>query len=79
MNPLRAIRRKCLECSNGSRREVRLCACAACPLHPLRFGKNPGRRPSFRTEKQLKALRDANSQKSAQRAIIAGHEPEPRS
>ena len=69
MNPLRAIRQKCIECSGGSRKEVRLCSVSACPLHVLRLGKNPGRRPSKRTEKQLQALRQANGLRSLAKAL----------
>ena len=38
---LSRIRRKCLECSAGSRREVKDCVIPECPLFPLRFGKDP--------------------------------------
>ena len=71
MNPLRAIRQKCIECSGGSRKEVRLCSVNACPLHALRLGKNPGRHPSKRTEKQLQALRQANSVRSLAKVLQA--------
>lgn len=43
ISPLKAIRLKCLECSNGSNHEVRLCPVEKCPLHIFRFGKNPNR------------------------------------
>ena len=39
--PLKAIRAKCLECSNNSSNEVRLCPCAECPLYAYRFGHKP--------------------------------------
>jgi hypothetical protein len=39
--PLRAVRRHCLACCNGSAVEVRQCADAACPLWVYRFGKRP--------------------------------------
>jgi hypothetical protein len=38
---LKAIRRKCLDCSAGQPAEVRLCPVTACPLWPFRMGKNP--------------------------------------
>lgn len=38
---LKAIRLKCLDCSNGSSNEVKLCPVADCPLHEFRLGKNP--------------------------------------
>ena len=71
MNPLLAIRRKCIDCCGGSFKEVRLCTSYTCPLYPLRLGKNPGRRPSKRTEKQLQALRDANGLKRLQKGLQA--------
>ena len=39
--PLRAVRRHCLACCNGSANEVRQCADAACPLWVYRLGKRP--------------------------------------
>jgi hypothetical protein len=38
---LRRIRAKCLSCGCGSHKEVELCPVEACPLWPLRFGKDP--------------------------------------
>lgn len=43
ITPLKAIRLKCLECSAGQPKEVRLCPCIDCPLFLYRFGKNPAR------------------------------------
>lgn len=41
LTPLKAIRAKCLDCSGGQPKEVRFCPVEDCPLHHLRFGKNP--------------------------------------
>lgn len=41
MTPLKAIRAKCIECSNGSVGEVRKCVSPACPLFPFRMGHKP--------------------------------------
>lgn len=49
----KAIRAKCLECSNGSATEVRKCVCVDCPLWPLRMGSQP------------KGLRKARKQESS--------------
>jgi hypothetical protein len=38
---LKAIRRRCLDCSGGADAAVRSCAFRDCSLHPFRFGKNP--------------------------------------
>ncbi len=41
---LRAIRAKCIECSNGSKKYVAECDILDCPLHLFRLGKNPNRK-----------------------------------
>lgn len=46
---LRAIRSKCLACSNDSPKEVRLCELQGCPLWAYRMGKRP-KKPSANTE-----------------------------
>jgi hypothetical protein len=38
---LKAIRTKCLDCSNQQIDEVRNCVISNCPLYPYRMGKNP--------------------------------------
>ncbi len=43
LRPLRAIRLKCVDCSAGQPKEVRLCQSDECPLFLYRFGKNPNR------------------------------------
>ena len=44
LTPLKAIRQKCLNCSNRQPKEVRFCQATECPLFVYRFGKNPKRR-----------------------------------
>jgi hypothetical protein len=39
LTPTKAIRAKCMECSNQSPSEVRKCEIQYCPLYPFRFGK----------------------------------------
>ena len=43
MNPLRAVREKCLDCSCQQPIEVKECTVKTCALHPFRMGKNPYR------------------------------------
>ena len=43
MNPMRAIREKCLDCSCQQPVEVKECTVKTCALHPFRMGKNPYR------------------------------------
>lgn len=56
-NPVKAIREKCLECSNGQPSEVKYCPVEKCPLYPFRLGKNPFRKREM-TEEQRKAVGD---------------------
>ena len=42
-SPLKAIRRKCFDCSGASKSEVKNCAFNDCALHIFRQGKNPNR------------------------------------
>lgn len=58
-NPIKAIRAKCLDCSNGSPNEVTLCPVQQCPLWPFRSGKNP-----YRTKRELT---DEQREKAAER------------
>ncbi len=39
-SPIKAIRKKCLDCSGGNDAEVRKCVITDCPLYPFRMGKN---------------------------------------
>ena len=39
--PLKAVRRHCLSCCNGSSNEVKLCSAKSCPLWPFRHGHRP--------------------------------------
>ena len=55
--PLKAIRRKCLDCCCGSSSEVKLCTVDQCALWPYRFGRNPNRQREP-TPAQLEALKN---------------------
>lgn len=41
LTPIKAIRAKCLDCSNGQFKEVRLCPVKNCPLYAYRNGHRP--------------------------------------
>ena len=41
LTPMKAIREKCMECSNWQFKEVRLCPAVDCALWPFRFGRSP--------------------------------------
>lgn len=47
-NPVKAIRAKCLDCSDGNSNEVKNCQIPSCPIFPFRLGKNP-----FRQKREL--------------------------
>ena len=49
-NPVKVIRRYCLECCLESPKEVELCPAEGCWLHPFRMGTNP-----FRAKRELSA------------------------
>ena len=57
--PIKAIRRKCLDCCCGSSMEVGLCPVHCCSLHPYRFGKRPGGEKREMTPARQEALRKA--------------------
>ena len=39
--PIKAMRKKCLDCCCGQVKEVRLCQAVECALWPYRFGRRP--------------------------------------
>ena len=39
--PIKAIRKKCLDCCSGSRKEIRECTVINCALYPYRMGRRP--------------------------------------
>lgn len=60
MTPMKAIRAKCLDCCCGQYKEVELCPCSDCSLHPYRFGKNP----NIQMTDEQRAKRAANFKKA---------------
>lgn len=64
---LKTIRQNCLMC-NGSSYEVKLCPTEKCPLHPLRFGKdpNPVRRQLTPEQRERRIKQLAESRKNAE-------------
>jgi hypothetical protein len=57
LTPARAIRYKCLECSNFSSNDVKDCHIKDCALYPYRLGKNPSVKNRL-TDEQKKAAAD---------------------
>jgi len=62
-NPVKAIRAKCLSCCFGQLREVELCPCNDCSLHPFRLGDNPYRKKGECTEEQKTVFATPDSTK----------------
>jgi hypothetical protein len=56
-SPLKAARRHCLWCCNGSANEVSLCPSTRCAHHPFRFGRNPDEKMTDDAGKTITALR----------------------
>jgi len=55
-NPLRAIRKHCVECSGGVIPEVKLCQITKCYCFPFRMGRNPYRITRKLTKEQKDRL-----------------------
>ena len=64
-NPVKAIRKKCLECSGDYIKEVENCPVVECAIWPFRFGKNPYRKIVLSDEEieirreRMKSLRNS--------------------
>ena len=39
--PVKAIRKKCIDCCNGQYEEIRNCTVINCALYPYRMGRRP--------------------------------------
>jgi len=52
--PIKAIRKKCLDCTCNQHQEIRLCTVIDCPIYPYRMG----RRPDEKTINTLKEYGD---------------------
>lgn len=56
-NPVKAIRKFCLDCCGGSIIDVKLCNTTNCNLYAFRFGKNPYRAKREMTDEQKEAAK----------------------
>jgi len=65
--PIKAIRRKCIDCCCGSSKTVEKCPVTTCSLYPYRFGKSPARKgrklSPEQKEKMAKQLAKARAKK----------------
>jgi hypothetical protein len=53
MTPMKAIRKKCLDCMGNRYKTVRLCEDKECPLHPYRMGRRPKDRYSSKQKTNI--------------------------
>ena len=71
MNPLRAIREKCLDCSCQQPIEVKECTVATCALYPFRMGVNPYRAKRVMSPEQIaKAKANLMAARAAQGGVM---------
>lgn len=50
LTPLKAIRKKCLDCCNGQMKEIRLCPVKKCALYEYRSGHRPNNEETITEE-----------------------------
>jgi len=53
--PIKAIRKKCLDCTCNQHQEIRLCTVIDCPIYPYRMGRRPD-------EKTINTLKEYGEQ-----------------
>ena len=68
--PLRAIRAKCLDCTDGQPKEVRFCPATDCPLYPFRFGKSPRSRTLSAAQRQAAAEQMRKNRKPTSKQAV---------
>ena len=66
---IKAIQRRCLDCSGGSKAEVRNCERVRCDLHPYRLGNNPNRKMSAEQREIAAARLKANIEGARRRKL----------
>ena len=57
LTPLKAIREKCMECSNWQYSEITSCPCTDCALYVFRSGRSGQKRPSSKGGFQPKIVK----------------------
>jgi hypothetical protein len=74
--PLKAIKRRCLDCSGYSKAEVRNCHHVTCALYPFRQGQNPNRRMNTEQREAAAARLKANIERAKEQKR-GDEEPKP--
>ena len=72
---LKAIKRRCHDCSGGSKSEVRNCWDATCSLHPFQLGHNPNRAMSPEQREAAAGRLKANVERAKAAASVDGQIP----
>ena len=49
--PIKAIRKKCIDCSCFQPKEVRQCTAIECPIYPYRMGTRPSKETIYTLKK----------------------------
>ena len=71
--PLRAIRAKCHDCTDGQPKEVRFCPATDCPLYPFRLGKSPRPKSFSAEQRQTAAVQmKKNRRPTPKQAVLDG-------
>lgn len=65
-NPVKVIRKYCLECCRESPKEVEVCPAEKCWLHPFRMGNNP-----YRTKRELSEEQKKEAAENLRKARLA--------
>ena len=76
MSAQKALRARCLDCSAGSAKEVRLCTAVSCPAWPFRLGSSPWRPPA--SEARREAQRQAGARLALRQSASTVHKGETR-
>ena len=58
LTPMKAIRAKCMDCSNQQFQEVRLCPCVKFPLYAYRMGHRPPKDKSIEEDDRISESSD---------------------
>lgn len=70
LTPIKAIRKKCLDCSGDSSNEVKNCNLDWCPLYPYRLGRNPNRKTVL-TEEQKEIVRQRFAKARSKKDVVS--------
>ena len=70
--PLRAIRAKCFDCTDGQPIEVKFCPVTDCPLYPFRLGKSPRPRSLSTAQRQEAAERLKKNRRQSPKEAVLG-------